>query len=375
MRLATILAHVLASTTLVTSTLVACGGQTAGVSDKQGPSGSSGVTPGEDKNGTDPLPPVLPPVPEEPTDASAPDANPPDAAEDAGCTKGPVLVRQGGDCSDVWQQPCGIPKDVDPSDGMTQAECDKVCGPKGTPGQYWGCSAYLLADLPGPSFSCYTCVAGRRPQGYADAMLAPTVAGWLAHAADLERVSIDAFRILRRELLHHGAPSVLVERAIVAEADEVRHAHVLGELARRAGATVAGTPVHHGAARSLVDIALENAVEGCIRETYGALVAGFQAEHARRTDVRRVMKQIYRDETTHAELAWSVHAWIMSELSTTDRERVTNAMDSAITELGLAARSPTAPELVEALGLPRPQDAARLVDGLAAHLWSPALAA
>jgi hypothetical protein len=365
MRLASLLAHVLASTTLVSTTLVACGGQTVGVSEQPAPGADGG-------NGTDSGPPVLLPFPPpKPVDGGTIDAS----TTDAGCA--PVLVRSGNNCSDVWQQPCGVPVGVNPADGMSLEECNQICGARAGGGgtTYWGCGAYVLADLPGPSFECYTCVEGRRPHGYLDAAMEPTVAGWLARAADLERVSIDAFQILRRELAHHGAPAHLLDRAACAEADEVRHARVLATLARREGARLANAPVEHGPVRALVDIALENAVEGCVRETYGALVAGFQAQHAGRVDVRRVMEHVVRDETTHAELAWDVHEWIMARLSSGERARVTSAMARAVGELGAGARLPTAIALVEALGLPPPLEARRLVAGLDARLWAPALTA
>jgi len=372
MRLTSLLAQVLASTTLVSTTLVvACGGATVGVIDTEGrPVADDSRTPGTSYPTEPPLTPQAPPR----TDAGQVDAQT-DAGTGASCPKPGVLVRSGNDCSETWHLPCGIPADVHPEDGMSQEECNKVCGTGTPPFQYWGCNAYLQDDLPGPSFQCYTCVEGRRPQGYVDAPSEPTVAGWLAHAADLERVSIDAFQILRRELEHHDAPRDLVARAVRAEADEVRHAQVLGALALRAGATLTAIPVHHGPVRSLLDVALENAVEGCIRETYGALVAGYQADHATRTDVRRVMKQIYRDETTHAELAWSVHEWIMAQLSSVERAHVTSAMERAIEELALGAEHATPPELAGALGLPPAKDARRLVAGLGAQLWTPALAA
>lgn len=364
-RFASILAHVLASTAIV-----ACGGSTADVPGQQATSPTGGGT------STSPTEPRAPSRDAGASDARS-DANVPEA--DAGCTTAPALVRSGG-CSDVWHHACGIPKDVKVEDGLTQEECNKVCGPKTTPpglppGTYWGCAQYLLDDLPGPSFECYTCVEGRRPDGYVDHLLAPTIAGWLAHAADLERVSIDAFQILRRELEHHGAPSEMTRRAQRAEADEVRHARILATLARREGATLSVAPVTHGPVRALVDIALENAVEGCIRETYGALVAGFQADHAARNDIRCVMKRIYRDETSHAELAWHVHAWIVEKLTAPERVRVEQAMEAALAELTLAASSPTGDALVEALGLPPRAQAQRLVDGLRVQRETLALAA
>jgi hypothetical protein len=366
MRLTSILAHVLASTTA----LAACGGHAADIAEQPSPPADGG---------SDGAVPTPQPVPGDggfldASDASTTDGGSLDATTaDAGC--GPVLVSQGNNCSDVYRQPCGVPQGVNPDDGMSQEECNKVCGTRTGGGSYWGCGVHLLADLPGPSFDCYTCVEGRRPHGYVDPPFEPTIGGWLAHAADLERVSIDAFQILRRELEHHGAPAALVARAARAETDEVRHARVLGALARREGATLTNAPVPQGEVRALLDIALENAVEGCVRETYGALVAGFQAQHAGRTEIRRLMKQIYRDESSHADLAWSVHEWILARLAPSERALVMTAMVHAVAALDSAARAPAAPALVDALGLPPPRDAGRLVAGLAAQLWKPALAA
>lgn len=327
--------------------------------------GSSGSTP-PSKSGPKPNPPV--------TDAGVPDAT----KADAGCSGGPVLASTGGPgCQDIWQSACGIPSGVVIEDGLSQEECDKVCGtPPGPQGsRYWGCGYHFTADVPGPSFDCYTCVEGRRPEGYVDPAVDATLAGWLAHAADLERVSVDAFQILGRELAHHGAPPSLVERAARAEADEVRHARALATLARREGATVSTAPVTHGDVRGLLAIALENAVEGCIRETYGALVAGWQARHAERSDLRRAMKAIHPEETSHAELAWDVHAWLADRLTAAERAQVERAMADAVAQLAHAARSPMAADLRSALGLPAPAEAVRLVEGLRTHLFTVALAA
>ena len=52
--------------------------------------------------------------------------------------------------------------------------------------------------------------------------------------------------------------------------------------------------------RALGVVAIENAVEGCVRETFGALIASWQAEHARDPGIKRLMRSIARDETRHA---------------------------------------------------------------------------
>jgi hypothetical protein len=378
MRLASVLAHVLAS-----ATLLACGGKLA--PDEAEPSTNGGNAPGDVEGETGSTPSAGldfgsgTPRPQPPSDAGVKDAatEPQDAeadgqASDGGCTDEPVFLRSDGCPGDIYYVPCGLPDGVDPSNGMTSAECAKVCGGARP---YAMCHAYLNDDLPGPAFQCTSCSEGRRPQGYVDPHLEPTIAGWLAHAADLERVSIDAFQILRRELAHHGAPAELLTQAARAEADEVRHARILGALARRAGTTLESTPVAHGPVRTLLAIALENAVEGCVRETYGALLAGWQATHAEHIELRRAMKRIYVDETSHAELAWDVHAWLVTRLPASEVAEVTRAMGLALRELRAAVATPPPPPVARSLGLPLAGHARALVAGLEAHVFAPARAA
>ncbi len=370
--LSSILAQVLGAALLASA---ACGGATAEVlGDENGtnPSSSGGTTSGgtSGTSGGGTTPTKTPPSPPVPPNPPPKDAGLPDT----GCNATPKLLKQGNGCADVWHQPCGIPAGVNTADGLDEKECSILCGKNPEGFKYWGCSEYMLDDLPGPSFSCYTCVEGRRPQGYDETLPkeAPTpVAAWLAHAADLERVSIDAFYILATELAHWGADKELVARCRSAARDEVRHARMLASLARREGAKVSEAPIAHGPVRSLFEVALENAVEGCVRETYGALVAGWQAKNASRPEIRRVMSRIVVDETVHAELAWDVHAWAMTLLSPEERALVEEAMTKAIADLVTAATTMPHPALVAELGLPSARDAGRLVLGLAQELLVP----
>ncbi len=309
-------------------------------------------------------------------DSSAPvDAN---VVQDAGCNNTPKLIDGGPGCADLWYWPCGLPPGVTFDHSLTRDECKKACGNTPDQQKYWGCALYPSSgggDDKGLAVECYTCVAGRRPEGYQDSIVLQTISGWLANAAHLERVSIDAFQILRRELEHHGAPIELIDGTRQAQADEIRHTSVMSTLAVREGATLRHATVDHGPIRELVDIAIENAVEGCIRETYGALLAGWQAKHAKRGEIRRTMKHIYRDETSHAELAWSIHAWIMMRLTVDERLLVEKAMCDTVKELAALAEFPVAIDLVNGLGLPSPAAARRLVAQLNTRLWSTALAA
>ncbi|MGH7436059.1 MAG: ferritin-like domain-containing protein, partial [Polyangiaceae bacterium] len=68
--------------------------------------------------------------------------------------------------------------------------------------------------------------------------------------------------------------------------------------------------VERGPVRPLEDIATENAAEGCVRETFGALIGIWQARFAGDPQVRRAMNGVARDESRHAALSWEVARWI-----------------------------------------------------------------
>jgi hypothetical protein len=171
----------------------------------------------------------------------------------------------------------------------------------------------------------------------------------------MEAASVDAFAILHDELAAFGAPRKLLERSVAAQADEVRHADTTAILARRFGAEDGAwseRPVVQTRGRSLEEIATENAVEGCVHETYAALLAMWQAEHARDADVRAAMRSIAEDETRHAALAWSVAEWIERELDVAARARVAAAFEAAMVTLreGILPDGAAARRLVVALG-------------------------
>ncbi|MDC3954772.1 hypothetical protein [Polyangium jinanense] len=107
-------------------------------------------------------------------------------------------------------------------------------------------------------------------------------------------------------------------------------------------------------------MARENAVEGCVREAYGALIATFQAAHARDPKVRRAMQVIAADETRHAALAWRIASWVESKLDEKARRALAAARRKAARELLLSADKPVDLELIEDLGLPSREVALRL---------------
>jgi hypothetical protein len=102
--------------------------------------------------------------------------------------------------------------------------------------------------------------------------------------------------------------------------DEIRHAAQMTSLARRYGASpVAPRVAAPQRRRPALEIAQENAVEGCVRETFGALLAWQQATSAQDPVFARVLRGIAADETRHAALAWEVAAFIEPKLSARER--------------------------------------------------------
>jgi len=278
-----------------------------------------------------------------------------------GCNCGPgPTVPSGNATADVA---CGIAKEVVGSDVAYGVTCEDFCSslnPGGGGGYF--CSlpqAYVTAyqsaqgdggnGLDGgadggvcPSWSgevlvsCgYNCT-GRRTDGVAGlhGCAGATTGDVLAERATLEAVSVHAFATLERELAAHGAPPALLRDVRRARRDEVRHTAMMARLARRFGGTPrafeapAGSPV-----RGLFAIALENAVEGCVRETYGAVVGLVEARVSRDAQVRRAMRSIAADECRHAELAWEVAAWLSPRLTPAEREAVDRATRDAVAAL------------------------------------------
>ena len=118
--------------------------------------------------------------------------------------------------------------------------------------------------------------------------------------------------------------------------------------------------------RSLVDIMIENAVEGCVRETYGAVVAQHQALTAKDAEVRKVMTAVAGDETEHALLSWELAKWANARLGARERARVTRARAKAVREMAKTLSADVPAELVTVAGMPDAIAAQRIVASLSA---------
>src|SRR6185436_17624372 len=113
----------------------------------------------------------------------------------------------------------------------------------------------------------------------------------------------------------------------------------------------------------------ENAIEGCVRETFGALVATWQAANARDPRIARALRVIARDETRHASLAWRVQRFYAAKLSSTDHAKTRAALRGAARALQRELSEPHA-DLVVHAGTPTLAEQQRLFTALAAELWS-----
>jgi hypothetical protein len=117
-------------------------------------------------------------------------------------------------------------------------------------------------------------------------------------------------------------------------------------------------------------MAIENAVEGCVNETFGAAVGVVQSMTASDAHVRSAMRRIARDEMRHAELAWEVARWLDGRLTDRERARVKRARAAAVLRLIEEAAREVDRELVEELGLPSASVARTIAMRLAGELWA-----
>ena len=214
----------------------------------------------------------------------------------------------------------------------------------------------------------YQCIGGRRPAGYRRGRpCGHAVAAYLAQQAELEAASVHAFEDLLADLVAHDAPAALRRAARHAAADEVRHARLCDALARRHGMVPRYTSIPGAARRSRRELAIDNAVEGCMRETFGAAVAGYQARAAADPAIRVAMQSIWHDEARHAALSWRLHRWLAPRLDARERRAVADATAAARTELA-GARAEAA-EVCRVAGVPQPEVARAMLAALDAEVF------
>jgi hypothetical protein len=205
---------------------------------------------------------------------------------------------------------------------------------------------------------------GRRPDGLREARASRShsVGEYYASIAHLEAAAVLAFDIIERDLARFDAPHDLRVRVQRARADEVRHASRMAEFARRWDTPIPRAEAISATDRTLLAAALENAVEGCVREAWGALSAHYQAGMAREPDAARLWREIAADETEHAELSFALHEWYMSQLAADERDLVEAALQRARLELRAELAFAPAPDaaVLHHAGVPDPACAVAL---------------
>ena len=265
--------------------------------------------------------------------------------------------------------PCGLPPELllDAGDfSVDPTLCQRICQ---LPNAMFGMPFCSLSTTSGGAhvLNCQSpCPGGRRPEGFCDVALdgPETTGDWFARLAALESGSVTAFDRMVFELTLHGAPADLIAGASAAVVDERRHTALTVGLARAFGRQPTLPVIAPAAPRSLADMALDNAVEGCVRETYGALVATWQAAHANDPGVAAAMAVIAADETRHAALSWSLHAWMAARLDAAARASLDRAMQAAVCALRLELGGEVGVDLVIIAGLPTRAQQASLLDAL-----------
>lgn len=285
-----------------------------------------------------------------------------------------VQSRRGrGSCSFAPRAPviaCGNPEHTvlyqgtEPFGAALSSEvCQKHCGP-----EISSCSWSVPSEVVCHYLVSSPMAAGRRPPGLLmiPSAASASAADWFARSASLESAAVIAFTELYDELRRIGAPLPLREGCLLAAEEEVVHARLMTELARDAGITPSAPAVTPCTARSAFQLAVENAVEGCVRETFGALEALWQSRTASDPAVRAVMAHIAEDEARHAQLAFALHGWLQARLSPSQKREV---LRSARTTFLSIQRELLAPSSEPALGLLRGPAACEMFRATLSSMW------
>ncbi|MCB9701319.1 MAG: ferritin-like domain-containing protein [Myxococcales bacterium] len=151
----------------------------------------------------------------------------------------------------------------------------------------------------------------------------------------MEHASVAAFARHILHLMALGAPAELVSAAQAALADEIGHARACFALASAYAGHPRGPgalPIDGALARTptLVELAVDTVVEGCVGETIAASIARLAAAGAGDPAARGVLAAIADDESRHAALAWRIVRWAIEVGGATVRGAVAEALAGAI---------------------------------------------
>lgn len=207
----------------------------------------------------------------------------------------------------------------------------------------------------------YTGGIGRRPQGLSlgDATGARPEGAFFARVEQLERAAVLAFERTSRELRAHGAPPQLLRAVEAARREELAHVEIAARWRRHFGGVlgeVTAPPLH--GVRPLVELACENASEGCVHEHWGAILAAAQAAGASDPALAQDLVVIARDEAGHAALSQRIDRWARARSSPSDRDALDRARARAVAEVAASIEEET--EDLGVIGWPDRDARARL---------------
>lgn len=152
--------------------------------------------------------------------------------------------------------------------------------------------------------------------------------------AGLEAVSVRAFSELARQLHDLGAPRRLVRWAERSSREEIAHTRAALRAEGRARECRALLGRRRRPRRAtLLELAVHNAREGCVRELAAALEVAREARDTPRGDSCHALRRIALDEASHADLALAIDRWARARLDRASRAEVDAARDRALAEL------------------------------------------
>ncbi len=328
------------------------------------------------------------------TDAGATDA----AIDQASCYQGAFEIEAGPDAGDA-QDTCGYVYSCGlAGTGLANVGCailDQL--PDGNAVPLLGMTCWLAQDagcdddafVPGVGVTilCTPCPngGGRRPAALARRRrdrVGGSVLAYFAAMAYEESAAVVAFERLGDEMRRLGAPRSLRRAAARAVRDERRHAQMMSRLRdAHGGRAVAGVhgpnevalaglqrPKKRQRTRTVAALAAENAAEGCVRETYGALLAQWQALRARDPEVRAAFARVAADEAKHAAFSWALTRWLGPRLDEASRRRVERYRRRAIRDVAESLAVEPPHRLVVEAGLPRAAQSRALFFGMLREL-------
>jgi hypothetical protein len=143
----------------------------------------------------------------------------------------------------------------------------------------------------------------------------------------------------------------------------------VGGLAAARGARRRPVRTVRGHVPTVFELALENAVEGCVHETIGVAYLEHQRTHATTPELRAMAAELHDDELAHAALSWELRSFFDAHLDDAQRAELGRARDAALAALPeeMARLHPT---VRTTLGLPDAACVTRLVERLKGTLYA-----